>query len=71
MVGADAFRAALKRLGECGNQLRGELLAGVLDGEHCGLGVNAGGDPHAALFGQVVDDRVVDEVRAQLQQERV
>lgn len=28
-------------------------------------------DPHSALFGQVVDDRVVHEVRSQLLQERL
>jgi hypothetical protein len=33
VVGAYAFRAALKRLGKRGDQLRRELLAGVLDGE--------------------------------------
>ena len=51
--------------------LRGDLVAGVLDGEHRSLGVSAGRDPHGSLFGQVVDDRVVHEVRSQLQQERV
>ena len=71
VVGAYAFGAAKKRLGKRGNQLWVELLAGVLDGEHDTLGVNAGRDPHGALFRQVVDDRVVHEVRAQLQQERV
>ena len=67
VVGAYAFGAALKRLGKRGNQLWGELLAGVLDSEHHALGVNAGRDPHGALFRQIVDDRVVHEVRAQLQ----
>ena len=71
VVGAYALGAALKRLRERGHQLRGELLTGVLDGEHHGLGVNARGDPHGAIFRQVVDDRVVDEVRRHLQQERV
>ena len=47
VVGADASAAALKRLGKRGDQLRGELLAGVLDGEHHALGVSAGRDPHA------------------------
>jgi hypothetical protein len=63
--------AALKRLDNRGNQLRGELLAGVLDREHHSLGVNAGRDPHGALFRQIVDDRVVHEVRGHLQQEGV
>ena len=71
VVGPDAFGAAKKRLGERGDQLWRELLAGVLDGEHGIPGVNAGRDRHGALFGQVVDDRVLDEVRGHLQQERV
>jgi transposase len=71
LVGAYAFGAALKRLDKRGNQLWGELLAGVLDSEHHTLGVHAGRDPHAALFRQIVDDRVVHEIRSQLQQERV
>src|SRR5919108_90384 len=71
VVGAYAFRAALKRLDKRGNYLWGELLAGVLDSEHHTLGVNAGRDPHGALFRQIVDDRVVHEVRTQLQQERM
>jgi hypothetical protein len=60
VVGANALGAALKRLAKRGDQLWGELLAGVLDGEHDILGVNAGRDPHRALFRQVVDDRVVE-----------
>jgi hypothetical protein len=71
VVGAYAFGAAKKRLDKGGNQLWGEALAGVLDGEHHTLGVNAGRDPHGALFREIVDDRVVHEVRSQLQQERV
>jgi hypothetical protein len=71
VVGAYAFGVAEKRLGKRGNQLRGELLSGVLDGEHRAPGVNGGGDPHGALFGQVVDDRVVHEVRAHLKEERM
>ena len=35
------------------------------------LGANAGRDPHGALVRQVVDDRVVHEVRRQPQQERM
>jgi hypothetical protein len=53
------------------NELPGELLAGVLDGERHGAGVSAGRNPHGAVFRQVVDDRVVYEVRHHLQQERV
>ena len=71
VVDAYAFGAAKKRLGKRGNYLWGELLAGVLDGEHPALGVNAGRDPHRALFMQVVNDRVVHEIRRHLQQERV
>src|SRR5262249_33908946 len=71
MVGAYAFGAALKRLRKRGSELRGELLAGVLDGEHCSVGVSSRRDPHGALVRLVVDDRVVYEVRSQLQQERV
>jgi hypothetical protein len=71
VVGAYAFDTALKRLGKRRNELRGEPLAGVLDGEDGSLGLSAGRDPDGAPFGQVVDDRVVHEVRTQLQQERV
>ena len=35
-----------------------------------GLGVSAGRDPYGAPFRQVVDDRVVHEVRSHLKQER-
>jgi hypothetical protein len=71
VVGAYAFGAAPKRLGQRGNHLWGELFAGVLDGEQHAFGVDAGTDSHRTVFGQVVDDRVVYEVRGQLQQERV
>jgi hypothetical protein len=70
VAGADAAGAAPERLGEGGDQLRGELLAGVLDGEHDPLGVDARADAHSAPAGSVVDDRVVHEVRGQLQQQR-
>jgi hypothetical protein len=70
VIGADALGAALKRFGKRGNQLWGELFAGVLDREYDSLGVNAGRDPHGALLGLVVDDRVAHEVRRHLQQER-
>ena len=70
VVGAYAFGAALKRFDKRRSALWGELLAGVLDSEHHSLGVNAGRDPHGALFRQAVDDRVVHEVRGHLQQER-
>ena len=71
MVTAYAFGAALERFGECRDQLWSELLAGVLDGEHDGLGADGGVDLHGAVFGEVVDDGVVQEVRGHLQQERV
>jgi len=71
VVGADAFGAALKGLDERRNPLGGDLLARVLDGQLDLLGTNARRDPDGALFRQVVDDRVVHEVRGQLQQERV
>jgi hypothetical protein len=61
-----AFVAAKKRFAKRGNELGGELLAAVLDDEFHALGANAGRDPDGALFGQVVDDGVVYEVRAQL-----
>ena len=71
VVGAYAFGPAKERLDKRGNYLWGELLAGVLDSEHHTLGVDAGRDPHGALFRQIVNNRVVHEVRTQLQQERV
>jgi hypothetical protein len=71
VVGAYAFGAANKRLGTRGNYLWGDLLAGVLDDEHRTVLLSASRDPHGAFFGQVVDDRVVHEVRGQLQQQRV
>ena len=69
VVGAYAFGATLKRLDQRGHQLRRERVAGVLDREHRSLAANTGRDPHGAPFRQVVDDRVVHEVRRHLQQE--
>src|SRR6478736_4159729 len=71
IVPAGASSAALKRLGECRDQLWTELVAGVLDHEHDGLGAVGGADLHAAVLGDVVDDRIVQKVRSQLQQECV
>jgi hypothetical protein len=71
MVTADAFGAALERFGERRDQLRAEILAGVLDNEHDGPGTDGGLDLHGAVFREVVDDRVVQEVRGQLQQQGV
>jgi hypothetical protein len=71
VVGAYTFVATKKWLAKRGNQLWGEFLAGVLDRQHHALGVNAGRDPDGASFWHVVDDRVVHEVRTQLQQQRV
>jgi hypothetical protein len=71
VVGAYAFGAALKRLGQRGDQVRCERFARVLDPELHRLGVRGGRDPHGAVFRQVVDDRVVHEVRRHLQHERM
>jgi hypothetical protein len=71
VVDAYAIRAALKRLDKRRNQLPGEFLTGVLYPERHMLGVDTGRNPNGALFRQVVDDRVVHEVRTQLQQERL
>src|SRR3954468_4138002 len=71
VLGAYAFGSATKRVAERRHQLCGELLAGVLDSERHAAGVNAGRDPHGALVGHIVDDRVVHEIRTHLQQERV
>jgi D-alanyl-D-alanine dipeptidase len=71
MVGSYAFSAATKRFDQCAHQLWGELLARVLDSERHTLGVTIGLDPYGALVREVVDDRVVHEVRRQLQQQRV
>src|SRR5579859_6205422 len=70
VAGAHAFGAALKRLDQRRNYLWTELFAAVLDSEHHGFGVDSGRDPHGALFRQIMDDRVVHEVRSQLPQER-
>ena len=56
VVGMCAFDAALKRFDKRRYYLWGEFLAGVLDGEHHGLAVNARGDPHGAVLREVVDD---------------
>src|SRR5918993_4051487 len=71
VVRAYAVGAAPKRLAEGGEQLWGQVAAGVLHGEGNRLGVDRGREPHCAPFGQVVDDRVVHEVGRHLQQERV
>src|SRR3954453_7900055 len=69
VVGAYASAAARKRLGQRGDQVLGETLARVLDGEHHAVGVSAGGDPHGALVAPVVADRVVHEGGGELEQE--
>jgi hypothetical protein len=71
VVGADAFRATLKRLGKRGNQPGGKVLPSVFDREYHIVGVNARSDPYGAVLRQVVDDGVVYEVRRQLEQERI
>lgn len=70
VVGAHALGAALEWFRERRGQLWGERRAGVFDREHHSPGADAGVDPHSALFRQVVDDRVVHEIRRELQQER-
>jgi hypothetical protein len=71
VVAVDAFGAAPERLREGRDQVRIELLARVLDGERHAPALSARPDPHGALIWQFVDDRVVQEVRGHLQQERV
>ena len=66
-----AFAAPNKWFDKRGYELWAERGAGVFDGEdHIG-GLSTGRDPHIALFRQVVNDRVVHQVRRQLQQERM
>ena len=68
VVGADAFCAALEGLDKRANELWTEHLTCVLDSQLYGVGLNARREPHGALVRQIVDDRVVDEVRRHLQQ---
>ena len=68
---ADAAGAALERLGEGRDQLRVSGSPVFSTTSSTPSGAHAGGDPHRAGRGQVVDDRVVDEVRRQLQEQRV
>src|SRR5882757_7986158 len=70
MVGANPSAAALERFDQRGDQVRGEHFAGVLDSEYDGPRLDAGGHPDRAAVREVVDDRVVHEVRGQLQQQR-
>ena len=70
-VTAYAFGAELERFGECRDQLWSELVAGVPNSDNDGLGADGGVDLHDAVFGEVVDDRIVQEVRGHLQQESV
>ena len=53
VVAVYAFGPALKRFDKGGNQLGGELLAGVLDSEHRRCGTGAGRDRHGAVSGQL------------------
>src|ERR687897_803937 len=71
VIGAYAFGAAPERFCERRDKLWTELLTGVLDGEHDGIGADGGVDLRGAVFGEVVDDGVVKEIRGHLQQERV
>ena len=70
VVGADAFGAALERLGERGDQLRASSSP-VFSTASTTLRADVGLDPHGAALGEIVDDRVVHEVGGQLQQQRV
>ena len=64
VVGAYPLGTTLKRLSQGGDQLGGEHRAGALDLErHC-LGLGAGGDPHLAVFKQIVDDPVAYQMVA-------
>ncbi len=69
VVGMDPFGSALERLDQGGDQFRPQVVAGVLDREHHGVGERPGGGPDRAPLGHVVDDGVVDQVRRHLQQE--
>ena len=71
MFPPEGFAAAKEGLDEGGDQPWGELHAGILDSKHHAVGVGVGRNPDGAAFRQGVDDRVVHEVRSQLQQERV
>jgi hypothetical protein len=71
LIGADPLGAALERLGQRGGELRFDPLAGVLDGQAHRAWVQAGRDPHRPVLRQIVDDRVVHEVRRHLQQQRM
>src|SRR4051812_50099924 len=52
MVGADAFGAALERFGERRDHLWRELLAGVFNSEHDGLGADGGAYSYGAVLAQ-------------------
>src|SRR5579862_8067600 len=69
LVTAYTSRAPLEWFGARRDQLRAELVAGVFDGEHDGLRADGGAELHGAVFGEVVDDGIVQEVRGHLQQE--
>jgi hypothetical protein len=70
VVAVDAFSAPDERLDKRRNQLRSELLTGILDRQRHGLWLDACLDPDAALSSQVMDDGVVHEVRRQLEEQR-
>ena len=63
LVGTDAFGTALEPLGEGGHPGRREPFAGVLDHQGGRRRILGRTDPHHALIGPVVDDRIVNEVR--------
>jgi hypothetical protein len=67
---ADAFGAPLERFGECRNQLwlsLSPVFSAVSRTDSGPMAVLI----HGAVFGEVVDDGVVQKVRSHLQQESV
>ncbi len=72
VVGADAVGAATERLDQRGHQLAGVSCSPVFSTVSSdGPARRWSCDPHRAVLGQVVDDRVVHEVRRHLQQQGV
>ena len=71
VIGTGAPAPALERLDERRGQTGSHRVAGVLYRERdVAAGLDAGRDPHHAVARQIVNDRVVDEVRRQLEKER-
>ncbi len=70
VAGEDAFRAALERFSQRRDQLWCKRLARVFNRKHHAPGPGTSLHPYRAPL-NVVDDRVVDQIRGHLQQERV